>query len=558
MKKSVYLLLFVLSITNLISNTEKTNIKEKKENELQDNNVRLFYSTENSVSNIQFYNSNYGIFGHNINEGIGGTYWPRGSSNQYIFSAGVWFGAIKKNPSTNTFEKYCSYSYDPNNASYRCVPGSIDDGDSAVDEMMNQYRVYKSSDGYNSDGSPISSNNSPNWPLWSVSSSNKAEFGTDKYQYIKDINNRNLINYPLGTSIYSDEDMFTIFKDTDLNKYLENKNTLKEKGYPLKLETKQRILSWGSGIKKDVMVIIYEYQNKSTDTLIDCYLSFLLDPDLAVSQYANQGADNDKFRYVDELPYLNMGITWTGLYEAEANKDFGYIGVSLLETPSVDENRYIKDTQVLYNPSEQIGTNSIRRFNLDQDAKSDSIRYNLMSKALRDGDYGYGDVRALLSTGPFNFRPGDKARFAVALVFALPSKGGEADGTIEDIRNPQPGNNKSLVEKMNDLRTSYYKNMILDVEDNIQSNIINIGEVFPNPTVKSVSINYNTESDDITKIGLYNQYGAELQSFYNDYEAKGNHFREFELNSNALSSGIYFLRIQSGQQIKSKTISILK
>ena len=42
----------------------------------------VFDVQKNTVSNLDFYTSNYGIFGFDIARGIGGGYWPRSSENQ--------------------------------------------------------------------------------------------------------------------------------------------------------------------------------------------------------------------------------------------------------------------------------------------------------------------------------------------------------------------------------------------------------------------------------------------------------------------------------------------
>jgi len=43
------------------------------------------------------------------------------------------------------------------------------------------------------------------------------------------------------------------------------------------------------------------------------------------------------------------------------------------------------------------------------------------------------DMRYLMATGPFNMRPGDTSRTVVGIVLAATGKGGDADGTVEDL-----------------------------------------------------------------------------------------------------------------------------
>jgi hypothetical protein len=39
----------------------------------------------------------------------------------------------------------------------------------------------------------------------------------------------------------------------------------------------------------------------------------------------------------------------------------------------------------------------------------------------------------MMATGPFHMRPHDTSRTVVGLVFAATGKGGDADGTVEDL-----------------------------------------------------------------------------------------------------------------------------
>lgn len=556
MKKWILFITFFSISSCLFSNTEKQT-KPKDDSKLQDKVINTWHNVKSTMSNIQFYNSNYGIFGYDKISGAGGTFWPRGSKYQYIFGAGIWFGAKKINPNTNSETKYCFYTYDPNNGSGMATPGSIDDGDTLRNDLTNKYRVYQYTDGYNTIGEPINFNSGPNWPLWSSNYTTKMEFGINSYEYVSDTNKRKGAIYPLGISMYSDEDMFCIYKDTYLEQYNGGAAKAQTYGYPLRIEIKQRVLSWGSGsIDKDVMVIIYEIENKSSDTLKECYLGSVIDPDLAILPYAT--GINDFFRYVKELPYLNMGIVWTDFSQGE-DTEMGYLGISLLETPVVDNNNYLVNNSELLNPNIQIGMNGIQELLLDEDPKTDRDKYNKLSSKIKNTNTsGPDDIRALLSTGSFTMLPKQKARLAVGLAFALPGKGNYADGTLEDINRAPVNGGYSLVKKMDYLRNKYYKNFTLDVDNKSNSNIVSINQVYPNPVINSISINYNTEVEGTTNISLYNELGESIKTLYNEYEASGNHNHTYNLEELNLNNGVYYIRIQSADKFLVKGINILK
>jgi hypothetical protein len=106
----------------------------------------VFDLQKNTVSNLEFYTTNYGIFALNtaLNQGSG--IWPRGSQNHYIFGGGVWFAAKKKRPGTDQFRNYVTVTYNPNSGASWMVPGRIADGDLVDNEAAKKYRVYFSTD----------------------------------------------------------------------------------------------------------------------------------------------------------------------------------------------------------------------------------------------------------------------------------------------------------------------------------------------------------------------------------------------------------------------------
>jgi hypothetical protein len=88
------------------------------------------------VSNIEFFSSNYGIFGLNVIGNQAGGIWPRGSNKAYIFGGGIWFGArkvardtsgqiIKTSEGIDSLRKMAVISYNPNSGASWMVPGRV-------------------------------------------------------------------------------------------------------------------------------------------------------------------------------------------------------------------------------------------------------------------------------------------------------------------------------------------------------------------------------------------------------------------------------------------------
>lgn len=337
----VVLALFVFAFSSLgLIARPIENEKGKSDEELR--KVSQVYDLQvNTVSNIQFYTTNYGIFGLDVARNRGGGFWPRGSQNQYIFAGGVWLAAIKQRPgdTNNTTRKYCSITYNPNNGRSWMAPGRMDPNSTAKDIADNneitKYRTYFSTDFKAGDGSAISSDDGENWPIWDITPGDTLK--VDRYfgKYIDDPLARSRTTYPKGPAFISGEDIFSTYKDTDLGLYDGGATQRKNLGYPLRLQFEQMIYSWGFGDYRDFIFLKYEITNYSKDTLQQCWMAPVMDVDIAVATNSQNGAANDRCRYYEEDPSLNLAVQWSMTDQGERGQGFGYLGFDFLESPAV-------------------------------------------------------------------------------------------------------------------------------------------------------------------------------------------------------------------------------
>ena len=123
---SVIVLFIVLTIGSVAKTKVNPDNKDKAD-EIQRKYERPFDLQENTISNIQFFTTNYGVFGLDILHNKGGGIWPRGSLNQYIYGGGIWFGAQKYLPNDTIPHKLVEITYNPNNGKSWMVPGRIED-----------------------------------------------------------------------------------------------------------------------------------------------------------------------------------------------------------------------------------------------------------------------------------------------------------------------------------------------------------------------------------------------------------------------------------------------
>lgn len=397
----------------------------------------------NVVSFIDFFTTNYGIFGYNIKDRTAGTSWPRGlnpsNPNQYIFAGGPWFGAQKRVlNTTNEFKKLVTISYNPSTAKSWMAPGSILDGKAIQRDAgsINKYRTYFSPDFNSSDGTDLQNPTFPKWPVWDASPTDTVQFNNYFGTYINDIAKRNRASNPEGPAFISGEDVFCIYKDTDLSLYEGGAAKRANDGYPLGLQVEQMIYSWGFGDYGDFIFIKYLYIHPASfpDTLFNCWMASVMDVDITTNARANTGgASNDRARFYDAEDTLNLAVQWTEGLQGEAGRSFGYLGFNFLESPAVDVDGFIRQDRKKYPVQEQLGLRTMKNWNINDDPKEDSERYDFLSANALDPDLGAADRRLLMATGPFNMRPGDSARIVVGVILAATAKGQDATGTNEDM-----------------------------------------------------------------------------------------------------------------------------
>lgn len=391
----------------------------------------------NVVSNIDFYTTNYGIFGYNVLRQVGGTFWPRGKQNQYLFASGAWFAALKRPPGSTELRKRVAITYNPNSGESWMVPGAIEDGDGINNsgDAIQKNRVYFSTDFNIQDGTDIYNPDFPKWPIWDTSESDTLRVNNYYGMYVNNPESRSRTTYRKGPAFISQEDIFSVYKDTDLSRYEGGALARKNEGFPLGLQIEQMIYSWGFGDYADFVFMKYMFihPKKYTDTLFQCWMAGVLDVDIAPATNSRLGAANDRARYYKEEDSLNLAVQWTNSDRGEANQGFGYLGFNFLESPAVDVDGYLRTDKKQFPVSEQLGMRTMRNWPITVDPLGNEERYNFMSSQDLDGDDGPGDRRLLMATGPFNVKPGDSARIVIGVILATTASGADATGTTEDM-----------------------------------------------------------------------------------------------------------------------------
>lgn len=79
---------------------------------------------------------------------------------------------------------------------------------------------------------------------------------------------------------------------------------------------------------------------------------------------------------------------------------------------------------------------------------------------------------------------------------------------------------------------------------------------YPNPFNPTTEIKYNISTEGMVKISIYDVVGNLINVVFNEYQEPGVH--SITINSNDLSSGVYFYTIETNNYKESKKMQIVK
>jgi hypothetical protein len=182
-----------------------------------------------------------------------------------------------------------------------------------------------------------------------------------------------------------------------------------------------------------------------------------------VNQYAKDGENPVLLYYSDSVGFVRKEGTWlrtdpvTGLIDtcyplADGSGWYYYHfdGTTKSNKMSIEKNIKLMRNVPWYPVAEQLGLCTFRNWPITEDKKQDEVMYDFIQAGWHDGPVNPGDMRYMMATGPFHMRPGDTSRTVVGLVIAATGKGGDADGTDEDLME--------LVRKVDFMQKVYDEN----------------------------------------------------------------------------------------------------
>jgi len=157
------------------------------------------------------------------------------------------------------------------------------------------------------------------------------------------------------------------------------------------------------------------------------------------------------------------------------------------------------------------------------------------------------DVRKMLNVGPFQLQANNPVDIIVAYTVG---RGSDHLNSITVARN--------LVNAvLNEYRSNF--STITDVEDDLSALELSsfvLYQNYPNPFNQSTKIKYQVARSGNVTLKVYDILGREVATIVNEEKKPGVY--EVEFNGSALSSGVYFYKLNAGDFTQTKKLLLLK
>lgn len=432
-----------------------------------------------TASDIEFNASNYGIFGVNLGRGRSGFVFPRNSGISYMFGSGLWFGTKKRVGGTLT--KLLFSTFNPKSGSSWATPGEI--GDSTTPAPL-----YNSID-YNRNGEygrvPIPPAMA-HWPLWLRPGDGPSATALNTGVFVADTLRRTTATHEFtGAAFFPDvepqrveELMVSRFNDADLRPY-ELTDSLTARLFPLGLQVQQNVYSWRRALFSNMVLVQYEIRNTSEDTLFDCVIAQVSDPDIGAST-------NDHLRYYSRAPEYRAGYAWSG----PEGKSYGVLAMALIEAPMVDSQGFINNAR--RSDFKSVGRlGSFPHWARSREFATLADQYDFMTSGELATDVDENDQLSLMGSTAFNMRPGDVAHFAVAymVIDSVPElgrtvgHGGRSTQAVDESAAQLDLGIASLLE-------FYYRDDILSAIEGDAGGVLNGAVIYPNPVRETARVQF--------------------------------------------------------------------
>jgi hypothetical protein len=290
-----------------------------------------------------------------------------------------------------------------------------------------------------------------------------------------------------------------------------------------------------SGLLEPEVVI----RNKGAEVLTSLNINFEINGDLVYTYpwEGSLGFTDKEHVVIPEFSFLLQEFNQIDVFISDPNNgtdenpDNDHLGFEA-EYPEVVENYLLLIMSTDGNPQET----SYEVFDADGNIIGSGGPYTIPNHFFRDTIYYTG------VPGCHRFVLHDAGGNGLSTYYTLRSV---VNGTLKTIGNGAAFGYKEITEFSVDTGVG------ID-EVNLQESV----EVFPNPVINTSTIRFNLNQNGNVTVQLFSNDGKLVSDLVNGHFHAG--VQSFELQSDNLKSGVYFLRIETGEQTMTRKIAIMK
>jgi hypothetical protein len=354
--------------------------------------------------------SNQGIIGNNSETGNHAGFFPSNTSNNYVFGTGLWFGARYDIDHDDETDKVFTVGYN-----LMAIDSEFREGtnDQEPDDPLT--RIFDSTD----------PDDLKEWP--------------DRFR-------KNGLSHE-DPYIISDQDLVTTYTTKDRPPIF---------GEQMPIEVNQRSLVFQGGLAGQAVIFIFDIVNWGTDVMFDSWIGYISDMDIGVSFNDDLASFiKDRITLDGDSISVNMGFAWDS-YFSESNfvGHPGFVGIAYLQSPGnpsdgidndgdglIDEspfNELDDDGDGLVDEPDEVDElglvnySEVCRLNVPAevvDPSTDEEGFDILSCISESNPDSTSsvvclesttpaDIRFMISSGPFDWQPGQTQQIVMAMVFA--------------------------------------------------------------------------------------------------------------------------------------------
>lgn len=160
-------------------------------------------------------------------------------------------------------------------------------------------------------------------------------------------------------------------------------------------------------------------------------------------------------------------------------------------------------------------------------------------------------------------------RNIVGTKLALSEKGWEKIGFIQGHGNSNSPKDYTFVDANPPTGKVQYRLKQIDYDGTFEySNIVEVNvdipnalvleQNYPNPFNPETNISYKIPNESFVTLKIYDILGNEVATLVNEYQKPGTYNAKFRVQNSELSSGVYFYKLQAGDFIQVRKMSLMK